>query len=139
MGHVTYTNCQLRSAIGLYDIHIDDDEINIPSPSTTEILRLANNTAARPGDEMSGGSKLSTLGGIAFQALTVFNSLAHGYEDGSVFQNMGFTGFVQQFSLPLTNEEIKKLSAKDGPCTDWIRFTMLSYRFSNPTEYMLAR
>lgn len=135
---MTYTNCQLRSAVGLYDIEIVEDEIRIPSPGTVEILRLANNTAARPEDNLGADAKMSTLAGINFQAHTVFYSLAHGYEDGGIFQNLGYTGFVQQFTLPLTKEESRTVSSVNTPCNQY-RYTMLSYRFSDPTEYMLAR
>ena len=68
-GNITARTCLLHSAIGLYDITIDDNMVTLDSPSTPEILMASNNTlftsgAIWPTHNVQGYNK-STLAGVA--------------------------------------------------------------------------
>jgi hypothetical protein len=78
-GEITARNCLLRSAIGLYEVLIDNGEVHLVSPSTPEIVTSSNNSlstsgTAWPNPDIEGRSK-STLAGVTGAALTRYQSM----------------------------------------------------------------
>ena len=68
-GKITARTCLLRSAIGLYDITIDNNVVTLDSSSNPEILMSSNNSLSTSGDvwptyDFPGYNK-STLAGVA--------------------------------------------------------------------------
>ena len=70
---IEYTVCSLESAVGEYNITIENDRLSLDSAAYPRIIDIANNTAVNrtPGSD---GFRLSTLAGVAAGARVLWDS-----------------------------------------------------------------
>lgn len=78
VGHLNYTACTLQSAIGEYDISINDDKVTLDAAGHPKILALANNTKADH-EGVKKGYFRSTLSAVSSQMLLQWDSFAANY------------------------------------------------------------
>lgn len=116
-GTVSINRCSFTSAIGLYDIVVEDSTIWLDSSSPAMIVRTANNTVSLPSDIVRLGTNKfvrSTLAGVVYEAMTYYetDTYAHANKadsinqdgEGCVYSNgelltVGTNGFSQRFAL----------------------------------------
>ena len=93
-GQYNYTACTLRSAIGEYDVTIEDDAVTLDSSLDPTIFSLAQNAKVNQAATIPNGTGFeqtpSTLAGIAFMATNRWFSTVEQWE---------FEGHVQTFVL----------------------------------------
>ena len=73
-GVLHYTSCDLHSAVGEYNVSIEDNAIDPKSLSSPNIIALANNTAVNHAIDPAQEKHLSTLGGLVEYFWTKWNT-----------------------------------------------------------------
>lgn len=77
--------CSLVSAIGEYNITIEDDKMTVDSAAHPRIIGIANNTAVSQKVAAPGGLYLSTLAGIVDASYLIWNSYVFtAVQNGSI-------------------------------------------------------
>ena len=97
-GSLRYTTCLLESAVGEYDVYIDNDPatgiagLRIDNSQEPRILAISNNTAVSADLQRFDEWHPSTLGGVAFMVQEKWTSnFQAGVQDGLL--SMGPSGF----------------------------------------------
>jgi len=94
IGTLNRTACTLESAIGEYEITIENDRAALDNPGQPTIIAFANNTAANyTYDPISAGHP-STLGSIVNSAFFLWESIASVYETESGGATIIASGFA---------------------------------------------
>lgn len=73
IGYIELTVCSLESAVGEYNITIENNEITIENAASPRIIGIANNTAVNHNAQPN-GYRLSTLSGVVQAAHLVWDS-----------------------------------------------------------------
>jgi hypothetical protein len=78
VGHFNYTVCTLQSAVGEYNVSINNDKVTLDSPGHPVIVALANNTKADH-EASKAGYLRSTLASVAASIYSQWDSYSANY------------------------------------------------------------
>lgn len=142
-GVFTYTICTLESAIGLYDIVIEGNEINMQDVPAPTLVALANNTAVNHTEFASANAYPSTLGGIVALMFERWDAYVFFYRQSgtSVVQALTSGAPVTQFDVPRSNRGCSSWTNPRDSVTKSINQLMLyigAAAASMPESYLAA-
>lgn len=103
-GSITYDICSLESAVGEYNVTINDNKVIIDTAASPKILRIANNTLVDRTPEAN-GYHVSTLAGVVEAAHLIWNSCVFTAKaNGTTTVSGGGTAASLQFQSGTYNE-----------------------------------